>query len=59
MIEITQAIPEGYQSINIYIVVKNAAAAVQFYKQAFGAVEKSRYEFRKGYYITYGSSYIL
>jgi PhnB protein len=45
MIDKTQAIPDGYQSVNIYIVVKKAAEAIHFYKQAFGAVEKSRYEF--------------
>lgn len=45
MVDKIKCIPEGYQSVNIYIVVKNAAEAIQFYKHAFGAIEKSRYEF--------------
>ncbi len=33
-------IPEGYHSITPYMTVRNAARAIEFYKQAFGAVEK-------------------
>jgi len=32
-------IPEGYRSITPYLVVKGAARAMEFYKQAFGATE--------------------
>jgi PhnB protein len=33
------AIPEGYQTLTPYLIVRDAAAAIEFYKQAFGAVE--------------------
>lgn len=32
-------IPEGYHSVNIYLTVDDAAAAIEFYKRAFGAEE--------------------
>ena len=35
-------IPEGYHSVTPYLVVKDAAKAIEFYKQAFGAAEKNR-----------------
>ena len=35
-------IPEGYHSITPYLCIKNAAAAIDFYKQAFGAIEVFR-----------------
>ena len=35
-------IPEGYHSVTPYIVVDDAAAALDFYKRAFGAVEVLR-----------------
>ena len=35
-------IPEGYHSVTPYLVMKNAAAAIEFYKEAFGAVELLR-----------------
>src|SRR5690349_8409384 len=34
-----KAIPEGYHSVTPYLSVKGAAAAIDFYKKAFGAVE--------------------
>ncbi len=34
-----QPIPEGYHSITPYLIVKGAAAAIDFYKKAFGANE--------------------
>ena len=37
-------IPEGYHSVTPYLVMKNAAAAIEFYKKAFGAVELFRME---------------
>jgi len=35
-------IPEGYHNITPYLIVKGAAAAIDFYKQVFGAVEIMR-----------------
>ena len=35
-------IPEGYHSVTPYLVIKNAAAAIEYYKKAFGAVELFR-----------------
>ncbi|HET9179508.1 MAG TPA: VOC family protein [Terriglobia bacterium] len=37
-----RAIPEGYHSVTPYLIVKGAAKAIEFYKQAFGAVETLR-----------------
>ena len=37
-------IPEGYHSVTPYLIVKNAAAAIEFYKKALGAVELYRME---------------
>lgn len=37
-----RAIPEGYHSISPALTCKNAAAAIEFYKQAFGATEMNR-----------------
>lgn len=35
-------IPEGYSTINPYIAVDDATKAIEFYKRAFGAKERSR-----------------
>jgi PhnB protein len=35
-------IPEGYHTVTPYLIVKNAAKAIDFYKQAFGATELFR-----------------
>ena len=35
-------IPEGYNTINPYVAVPKAADAIEFYKRAFGAKERSR-----------------
>ncbi len=35
-------IPEGYHSVTPYLIVKGAAKAIEFYKQAFGASERTR-----------------
>jgi PhnB protein len=35
-------IPEGYRSVNVILTVDDAAKAIDFYKQAFGATEISR-----------------
>jgi len=37
-------IPEGYHSVTPYIVIQGAAAALDFYKKAFGAIELFRME---------------
>jgi len=37
-----KAIPDGYHNITPYLVIKGASAAIDFYKQAFGAVEIMR-----------------
>ena len=35
-----QAVPKGYHSITPFMTVRDAAHAIEFYKQAFGAKEK-------------------
>jgi len=35
-----KAIPEGYHTLTPYMTVRDAARAIEFYKQAFGAVER-------------------
>ena len=37
-------IPEGYHSVTPYLIVNDGAAALDFYKRAFGAVEVMRME---------------
>lgn len=32
-----QAVPEGFHSVNIYLIVKDAKEAIDFYQKAFGA----------------------
>jgi PhnB protein len=36
----TAGVPPGFHSITPYLVVRGAARAIEFYKQAFGAVER-------------------
>jgi PhnB protein len=38
-------IPEGYNSLNVHLAVDDAARAIDFYKQAFGATERGRMPF--------------
>ncbi|MDX6613498.1 MAG: PhnB protein [Blastocatellia bacterium] len=38
----TKPIPDGYHSVTPYLVIKGAAAAIEFYKTAFGATELFR-----------------
>ena len=38
----TKPIPEGYHSLNPYLAVDDAARAIEFYTQAFGAKERMR-----------------
>jgi PhnB protein len=35
-------IPDGYETITPYLIIRGAAKAIEFYKQAFGATEKMR-----------------
>jgi PhnB protein len=37
-----KAIPDGYHSVQPYLHIRGAAKAIEFYKQAFGAVEVMR-----------------
>jgi PhnB protein len=37
-----KAIPDGYHTVTPYLIVKGAAAALEFYKKAFGAEELYR-----------------
>lgn len=39
-----QPVPEGYEGVTPYICVHDGAAAIEFYKQAFGATELLRME---------------
>ena len=41
-------IPKGYHSVTPYLILKDAAAAIEFYKKAFGAVELFRMEAPEG-----------
>ena len=37
-----QPIPEGYHTVTPYLFIQGAAAAIEFYKKAFGAIEIMR-----------------
>ncbi|HET6576661.1 MAG TPA: VOC family protein [Fimbriiglobus sp.] len=41
-------IPDGYHTVTPYFTVRNAAAALEFYKKAFGAVELMRFDMPDG-----------
>lgn len=41
-------IPKGYNSITPYLIIKNAAKAIEFYKKAFGATEVFRMDDANG-----------
>ena len=36
-------IPDGYHTVTPYLIVNDAAKAIEFYKQAFGATEMLRF----------------
>ena len=38
-----KAIPEGYHTVTPYLIVKDAAGAIDFYRKAFGATELMRF----------------
>lgn len=42
MTKSTQPIPAGFNTVTPHLVVKDAAKAIEFYKKAFGAQEKSK-----------------
>ncbi|HEX6127263.1 MAG TPA: VOC family protein [Pyrinomonadaceae bacterium] len=42
MSNVVKAIPEGYEGVTPYLICKNAEAAIEFYKKAFGAEELFR-----------------
>ena len=44
MADKVKPIPEGYGTVTPYLIVNGAARAIEFYKQAFGAVETFRME---------------
>jgi PhnB protein len=37
-----KSIPDGYHNVTPYLIVNDAAAAIEFYKKAFGATELMR-----------------
>lgn len=39
-----KAIPEGYHTVTPYLIIKDAASAIEFYKKAFNAIERFRME---------------
>jgi PhnB protein len=39
-----KAIPDGYEHVTPYLIIKGAAQAIEFYKKAFGAIELFRME---------------
>jgi PhnB protein len=43
-----RAIPEGYHTVTPYLAVNDGAKAIEFYKRAFGAQEKSRMDGPQG-----------
>jgi len=58
----TKPIPEGYNSVTPYLIVDDAKRAIEFYRDAFGAEEKSRLPMgdRIGHAeIKIGDSYIM
>jgi len=44
----TQPIPEGYNTVSPYLAVEDAATAIDYYKQAFGAEETLRMDMPDG-----------
>lgn len=41
-------VPEGYHTATPYLIVSNGAAAIDYYQQAFGAIELSRHATPEG-----------
>jgi PhnB protein len=40
---VVKAIPDGFHSVTPYLIVRDGAGAIEYYKKAFGAVEVSRH----------------
>jgi PhnB protein len=40
--DMVQAVPAGYSGVTAYLIIRNAARALDFYQQAFGATEVLR-----------------
>jgi PhnB protein len=38
-----QAIPDGYAGVTSYLIIRDAASAIDYYKKAFGATELMRF----------------
>lgn len=43
-----KAIPEGFNSVSVYLTVRNADRAIEFYKKAFGAKEVGKIKMPDG-----------
>lgn len=48
MTEKTKGVPEGFHTATPYLIIKDAASAIEFYKKVFGAVEMERIEDESG-----------
>ncbi len=48
MANTVKAIPDGYTTVTPYLIVRDAAGAIEFYKRALGAVELFRMADEKG-----------
>jgi PhnB protein len=48
MTQARNSVPEGLHTVTPHLVVRNAAQAIEFYKKAFGAEERSRFEMPGG-----------
>ena len=48
MTQAKSPVPEGLHTVTPHLVVRNAAQAIEFYKKAFGAQERSRFEMPGG-----------
>ncbi len=42
MSKAAKPVPEGYRTVTPYLIIRDAAKAIEFYKKAFGAVERFR-----------------
>ncbi|HUN80315.1 MAG TPA: VOC family protein, partial [Phycisphaerae bacterium] len=39
-----EKIPAGYETVTPYLIIKGAGKAIEFYKKAFGATERGRFD---------------
>ena len=47
-------IPDGYATVTAHLVVRNAGQAIEYYKKAFGAVERSKDYYPDGKSVMHG-----